>query len=83
MHELPEGYVVAATQQLESVAEDGTTTKAWKSTAVSKSIRVWDHDVPPQPQSSSQLKAMEWLSLAPKLHAPIAAEDVDAMLAAS
>lgn len=54
----------------------------WRTVASATGCRVWEHDIVPC-ESTGRIRAMEWLRLAPSMHAPISVDAVEAKLAQS
>jgi len=75
----PEDYVLLQVAKSESVTPAGERREQWTASAARSGVRIWDHDVLPQRGVNSELRALEWLALAPAVHAPITAAAVDAM----
>lgn len=80
MVKAPDGYTLLHVAKNESVTTTGQRRECWTALSARSRLRVWDHDITPQPGISSELKALEWLALAPAMHGPVHVADVDAML---
>jgi hypothetical protein len=48
----------------------------WKAVGCASSCRLWEHDVPPC-STTARVRALEWLRLAPKMHALVSVEQVE------
>lgn len=76
---LPAGCHVIHMQRKE---DDAAGMSTWSAKGGSRRIRVWEQDIPPC-STTARIRALEWMSLAPQLHTPVAVHDTNRKLAAN
>ena len=62
----------------EAISKAGEIEVQWAAVSQSSTITVWEHAVPPT-AATARVRALEWLSVAPALHAHVTSEEVEVM----
>lgn len=78
--EVPEDFSVVCTTAHATAGADGAVQQEWRVESTATKLRLWDHALPPA-STNARVRALEWLRVAPALHAAVPVQHVEAALA--